>query len=192
MRITFDPPKNARNILERGLAFERVTELEWGTALAVEDKRRDYGEIRLRVFGLLDQRLHAAVITIRGDGRQTGKRSGGMDKEQTDRATRPDDENPEWTREDFRAARPALEMVGEAFGRGAADALRRRRGRPAKPDRKINQTLRLDPDVIEAYRRQGSGWQTRINEVLRTHMPGSGSTPADASGAKVDRPKSAR
>jgi hypothetical protein len=29
MAITFDPEKNARNIAERGLSFERVAELEW-------------------------------------------------------------------------------------------------------------------------------------------------------------------
>jgi uncharacterized DUF497 family protein len=67
MRITFDPPKNARNIAERDLSFERVADMEWTTALAVEDKRRDYGESRLRIFGLLGGRLHVAVITIRGD-----------------------------------------------------------------------------------------------------------------------------
>jgi len=43
-------------------------------------------------------------------------------------------------------------------------------GRPRKARPKINQTLRLDADVVEAYRRQGRGWQTRINAVLRAHM----------------------
>ena len=86
-------------------------------------------------------------------------------------ASRPDDENPEWTVEDLRQARPALDVIEEVFGAEAAATLRRGRGRPAKPDRKVNQTLRLDPDVLAAYRRQGSGWQTRINEVLREHMP---------------------
>jgi uncharacterized protein (DUF4415 family) len=94
-----------------------------------------------------------------------------MAKRNDDRASRPDDENPEWTREEIRRARPALEVVADAFGSDAADALRRGRGRPEKPNRKVNQTLRLDPDVLEAYRHQGSGWQTRINEVLRQHMP---------------------
>jgi uncharacterized protein (DUF4415 family) len=28
-------------------------------------------------------------------------------------------------------------------------------------------TLRLDPDVIEYFRKDGPGWQTRIGEVLR-------------------------
>lgn len=94
-----------------------------------------------------------------------------MSKRKDDPASRPDDENPEWTRQEIRNARPALEVIAEVFGPGAAEGLKRARGRPAKPDRKVNQTLRLDPDVLEAFRREGSGWQARINDVLREHMP---------------------
>ncbi len=67
MRITFDPAKNARNIDERDLPFELVAQLDWETAVAVEDTRKDYGERRLRVLAFLGERLHAAVITMRGD-----------------------------------------------------------------------------------------------------------------------------
>ena len=67
MRLTFDPAKNARNIAERGLSFERVAELEWETAVSQEDTRKDYGETRIQVLAFLGNRLHAAVITIRGD-----------------------------------------------------------------------------------------------------------------------------
>jgi uncharacterized DUF497 family protein len=67
MRITFDPAKNARNVAERGLPFERVADLEWETAVYEEDTRRDYGERRIRVLARLDERLHVAVITVRGD-----------------------------------------------------------------------------------------------------------------------------
>jgi hypothetical protein len=66
MAITFDPVKNARNIAERGLSFERVADLDWETAVITEDRRRDYGEPRLRVMACLDGRLHAAVMTPRG------------------------------------------------------------------------------------------------------------------------------
>jgi len=96
-----------------------------------------------------------------------------MGKEANETATRPDDDNPEWTREQTLQARPALEVIAEKFGPDAVRELRRG-GRPAKPDRKVNQTLRLDPDVLEAYRRQGPGWQALMNEVLRRHMPGHG------------------
>jgi uncharacterized protein (DUF4415 family) len=96
-----------------------------------------------------------------------------MAKKTTDSpASRPDDDNPEWTKDDFEAARPAAKVLPQFIGENATQALlHRSRGRPRKPERKINQTLRLDPDVLEAYRQQGKGWQTRINEVLRQHMP---------------------
>jgi len=67
MRITCDPVKNAKNIAERGLSFELVAELEWDTAVAMEDTRRDYGERRMRVLAFLGMRLHAAVVTYRDD-----------------------------------------------------------------------------------------------------------------------------
>jgi len=67
MRITFDPTKKARNIAERSLPFDRIADLDWETAVTVEDDRRDYGERRLRVMALLGPRLHVAVITFRGD-----------------------------------------------------------------------------------------------------------------------------
>lgn len=89
-----------------------------------------------------------------------------------DQASRPDHDNPEWTAEDLRQARPAAEMLAKFIGEKATQALiQRGRGRPPKVDKKVNKTLRLDPDVLEAYRTEGSGWQTRINAVLREHMP---------------------
>jgi uncharacterized protein (DUF4415 family) len=93
-----------------------------------------------------------------------------MPTKKKDVAPKLDDENPEWTRKDFERARQALPLIGEVFGVDAAQAVARRRGRPRKASPKINQTLRLDADVVESYRRHGRGWQTRINAVLRAHM----------------------
>ncbi|PPQ31325.1 BrnT family toxin [Rhodopila globiformis] len=67
MKITFDPAKNARNILERDLPFDLVANLDWDTAIAREDRRRDYGERRMQVLGLIGVRLHVAVVTYRDD-----------------------------------------------------------------------------------------------------------------------------
>ena len=55
-----------------------------------------------------------------------------MSKKKDDAASRPDEENPEWTREEIRNARPALEVIEELFGAKAAEELRRGRGRPPK------------------------------------------------------------
>lgn len=38
------------------------------------------------------------------------------------------------------------------------------------PSKKASITVRLDSDVLEWFRNQGKGYQTRINAVLRTYM----------------------
>jgi len=42
-----------------------------------------------------------------------------------------------------------------------------RRGRPPLPNPKQAVKLRLDADVLAAYRKTGTGWQTKINADLR-------------------------
>ena len=42
-----------------------------------------------------------------------------------------------------------------------------RRGRPRAESPKISTTIRLDADILEAFRATGQGWQSRINEALR-------------------------
>jgi uncharacterized protein (DUF4415 family) len=43
----------------------------------------------------------------------------------------------------------------------------RRRGRPAGSGVKSATSLRIDRDVLAAFRATGRGWQTRMNEALR-------------------------
>ena len=59
---------------------------------------------------------------------------------------------------------------GATAHKGVED-LRAKRGRPAKApeDRKAQIALRLDKDVLEWYRAQGLGWQTRMNAVLKAY-----------------------
>ncbi len=83
------------------------------------------------------------------------------------RASDPDIENPEWTEEDFRRARPALEVLPAAVVKAMA-AHRRARG-PQKAPTKQLVSLRLDKDVVAAFRASGAGWQARANEALRAY-----------------------
>ena len=71
-------------------------------------------------------------------------------------------DNPEWTEEDFRKARPFAEVFPEL-----AESIRRARGRPVSERPKQQISLRLDPDVIDAFKATGKGWQGRINAILR-------------------------
>jgi len=84
-----------------------------------------------------------------------------------------DEDNPEWTEEDFARAKRGDEIpahIRAAFGKGKAA---RPVGRPVgstKPNAKRSITLRLDPDVVERWRATGPGWQSRMNEALRAAL----------------------
>ncbi len=41
------------------------------------------------------------------------------------------------------------------------------RGRPKEMNPKVSTTIRLDPDVLAAFKAGGPGWQSRINDALR-------------------------
>ncbi len=64
-----------------------------------------------------------------------------------------------------------LARMRPASAADAADIKRRLRGRPRAQTPKHLVSLRLDPDVVERFRATGPGWQSRINEVLRQHLP---------------------
>jgi len=42
-----------------------------------------------------------------------------------------------------------------------------RRGRPLAPNRKQSISLRIDGDVLERFKADGPGWQSRMNAALR-------------------------
>jgi len=70
-------------------------------------------------------------------------------------------EKHEWTKEDFKRARPFAEMFPEI-----AAKIRRARGPQKTPTKKLV-SLRIDPDVLSEFKAAGEGWQSRMNEALR-------------------------
>ncbi len=83
-----------------------------------------------------------------------------------------DDENPEWTDEKFARARPASEVLPELFGAQVAKTLLKPRGKQVAPTKRAV-TVRYSPDVLDAFKATGAGWQTRMDAALkdwlRTH-----------------------
>lgn len=77
-------------------------------------------------------------------------------------------DNPEWTEEDFRKARPFAEVFPELAAEIRKNAGERSAGgRPRSPNPKQAISIRLDREVIAAFKAQGEGWQSRINDALR-------------------------
>ncbi|HEY8574819.1 MAG TPA: BrnA antitoxin family protein [Devosia sp.] len=73
-----------------------------------------------------------------------------------------DDDNPEWTEEDFKRARPAHEVLPPEV----LKAFPKTRGLQVEP-KKIPVSIRLTAEVVERFKADGPGWQTRIDEVLK-------------------------
>ncbi len=87
------------------------------------------------------------------------------------------DDAPEWTDEMFEMAQRSEggRIVRPATGVLTKDGMKRVPaytipipGRPPQGDAPKKQvTLRLDADIIDRFRSEGPGWQTRINAALR-------------------------
>ncbi|MEY4922509.1 MAG: hypothetical protein RLY17_1226 [Pseudomonadota bacterium] len=78
-------------------------------------------------------------------------------------------DNPEWGEAEFTRARPAADVFTELFGKEGAEKVIKTRGRPKLANPKEPVKLRIDHDVVDAYRAQGDGWQTKMNEALRDY-----------------------
>jgi uncharacterized protein (DUF4415 family) len=71
-----------------------------------------------------------------------------------------DADNPEWTAQDFRRAKP--------FAKAFPALAESRRGRgPQKQPTKVAVSLRLTRKVVERFKADGPGWQSRMDKALK-------------------------
>jgi len=73
-----------------------------------------------------------------------------------------DPDAPEATDEELALAKPFAELFPVL-----AAKMRKSAGRPRLDDPKQAISIRLDRDVVEKFKATGSGWQGRINDVLK-------------------------
>jgi uncharacterized protein (DUF4415 family) len=79
-----------------------------------------------------------------------------------------DEDTPEATDAWFGEARAAKDVLPGLVGMDAAqEVLRPKRGRPRSANPKEHVNIRLDADVVRAFKSTGKGWQTRMNDALR-------------------------
>ncbi|HZK98759.1 MAG TPA: BrnA antitoxin family protein [Caulobacteraceae bacterium] len=175
--VEFDPAKDAANVAKHSVSLASAEEFDFANAVIITDDRFDYGETRFRAFAYTGDEGRCLVFTVTGDQsirvisyrRARRKEMRQMGSEPKTAPGADFDDNPEWTKADFVKARPASEVLPVELYR----VLTRRRG-PAKQPTKRPVSIRLSARVLDHYRAQGTGWQTRLNADLEGLIARSG------------------
>jgi uncharacterized protein (DUF4415 family) len=166
--FAWDEAKRRANLKKHGIDFVDAEKIFRGVTLTAEDTRESYGEPRFLTLGLLERirscRLRIpSVVTIfvsflfarpRNMKRATTSRKSSTNlsrvRKMIDADVVRDGDAPEWT--------------PEMFARAVA-----RKGLKPVP-KKALLSLRIDSDVIEWFKKQGAGYQSRMNALLRAYM----------------------
>jgi len=66
MLFGWDPGKNDKVRKERGFGFETAIRIFGGRTVEWQDRRRDYGEVRMIAVGQVEGRFYTVAYTDRG------------------------------------------------------------------------------------------------------------------------------
>jgi len=176
MEMEWDEQRRHTNIAKHGVDFVAAARVFDGPILEVEDRRRDYAEMRFLALGELRDRqspsfiLGAAVAAVSSvpEGRVAMNDRGIMrvSKDQLAGMTDATDSARVAAMTDADIERAAAEDP-DASLTTAGDW---KDARVVWPQATEPVTLRLDRDVLAWFRRQGRGYQARINAVLRAFV----------------------
>jgi uncharacterized protein (DUF4415 family) len=166
VRYEWDEAKRQSNIQKHGIDFVGIEKAFAGATITVLDDRFDCGEPRFITLGLLSGRV---IVIAHTETREVIRiipleRRLKMKRPVTSRKSQTDWKRVDSLKDDEIDFSDAPQLTPRMFARAVV-----RRG--LKPvARKKLLTLRIDSDVVEWYKSQGSGYQTRINALLRAYM----------------------
>jgi uncharacterized protein (DUF4415 family) len=96
-------------------------------------------------------------MNTKGNVKRKFKRNGAAEEARIKAGIADDPDTRELMAKDFAEMLPFREMM-------------KRRGRPKAATHKVPITLRLEPRIVEYFRRSGRGWQTRMNDTLARYV----------------------
>lgn len=74
MNVSFDPAKDAANVIKHGVSLAMALRLEWDEMLSWIDQRQDYGEVRMSGLAPLGDRLYFVAFVERPPDQPTERR----------------------------------------------------------------------------------------------------------------------
>lgn len=166
MKIDFDPDKNAKNILERGLSFERVAESILKPLYLLSITGAIMGKPAIALWDLSTiacMPWYSLKLSAAFESSALEKPINARYSIMKANPESIDNDNPEWSEDDVKNAVPfsALPESLQATLRSLKG-----RGKQQSPT-KVSTTVRFDRDVLDAFRATGHGWQKRMNDALK-------------------------
>lgn len=67
MKYEWDENKRVANLAKHDIDFKEAENFDWSSAIETIDDRLNYSEERWVALGLIDNRLHVLIYTIRGE-----------------------------------------------------------------------------------------------------------------------------
>lgn len=171
MEITFDPAKDSSNQRKHGVSLAEAQRFEWQESRLREDTRRDYGERRVIAIGYIGSRLHVIVCVDRKQERHIISLRPARLRELHQYADLKPGTQPPSEDEDAAIDR-GIEADPDTYELSASDLKQMQRATETSTEPRVTEqvTLRLDEDIVAAFKAGGPGWQLRMNEALRTWL----------------------
>ena len=172
MAFEWDERKREANLVKHAVDFVDMAALFDGATVEAVDDRRDYGETRINCLGEVEGRVYAVSYVWRARLAGSSARGKPM-RENAKHITRVSSEEARRLKGKTDHARLDAMTDEDIAAASAADPdappldVDWTRAPLVLPPGKDIVTLRLDRDVLDWFRAQGRGYQTRINQVLR-------------------------
>lgn len=161
MEFLWSERKRALNLKQHGLDFVDAAVVFSGTTFTDEDDRFVYNEQRFVTLGLL---VGVPVSIVHTETPMKSASSPSEKRPAVKRTSSPPPSRTDWPRLKTKPGSAAADHP-EADLRHVMRGVVRRGLKPQAPKAAIS--LRVERDVLEWFKAQGPGYQTRINAVLR-------------------------
>jgi uncharacterized protein (DUF4415 family) len=170
MPFEWDEEKRESNRAKHRVDFVDIFGIVDGQVKEIVDKRRNYRETRIRRLGEIRGRVYVVVYTWREDNRRIRQmaENRGRIVRVTAKEARQMKGRTDYARLDAMTDEEIAQVVAEDPDAAPLD-IDWTQARLVLPPGKESVTLRVDQDVLDWFRKQGKGYQTRMNAVLRAY-----------------------